>query len=143
MEVPAGRWTFAPSDGDALLTPAGEALIDPATLIGRAGVLTGEGLDGLVSGDPACARWDLGTEVCALVPADDMAALVGRGSAEIEQTTVMRADGSRVVRGPRAGHRRGAVHRPRRRRLRRIRAARERSSRSACEPHPLGSAPPA
>ena len=94
MEVPAGRWTFAPSDGAELRTPAGERLIDPASLIGRAGVLTGEGLEGFVSGDPTCARWALDEQVCGLVSPDDMAALVGRGSADIEQTTVTRADGS-------------------------------------------------
>src|SRR3970282_1662528 len=44
MEVPAGRWTFEAADGTELLTPAGEALIDPTSLTGRAGVLTGGGL---------------------------------------------------------------------------------------------------
>ena len=95
MEVPAGRWTFEAADGTALLTPAGEALIDPTSLTGRAGVLTGEGLDGFVSGDSTCARWDLGTEACQLVPAAGMAALVGLEEADVEQTPVARADGSR------------------------------------------------
>ncbi|MEA2025729.1 MAG: hypothetical protein U9O18_03460, partial [Chloroflexota bacterium] len=55
FEAPAGQWSFALADETELLTPAGESIIDHASLTGRAGVLTGAGLDGLVSGDPSCA----------------------------------------------------------------------------------------
>jgi hypothetical protein len=94
MEVPAGQWAFAPAEGVELLTPWGESLIDHASLTGRAGVRTGGGLDGFVSGDPGCGRWDLGIAACDLVPADDMAALVGRSADELEQMVVQRPDGA-------------------------------------------------
>jgi hypothetical protein len=93
MDVPPGQWTFEPTEPDALVTPAGEALVDHATLTGRAGVRTGEGLDGFVSGDPGCGRWDLGADTCELVPAQGMAALFP-GDSALEQVAIPRADGS-------------------------------------------------
>ncbi len=94
MDVPAGRWTFTPPDDAALSTPAGEALVDVRSLIGRGGLGTGEGLDGFVAGDPACARFNLGADVCAFVPADDIAGLVGLDGSEIEQQSRVRSDGA-------------------------------------------------
>jgi hypothetical protein len=94
MDVPPGQWSFQAVDDDQLRTPAGERLIDPGTLTGRAGVRTGEGQDGFVSGDPDCARFDLGAEACAFVPADAMAALVGLDASDVEQEVVARADGA-------------------------------------------------
>ena len=55
FEAPAGQWSFALGDELELSTPAGEPIIDHASLTGGAGVLTGAGLDGLVTGDPSCA----------------------------------------------------------------------------------------
>ncbi len=55
FEAPAGEWTFALPDGTDLRTPAGETIIDHSSLTGAAGVRTGPGLDGLVSGDLSCA----------------------------------------------------------------------------------------
>jgi hypothetical protein len=55
FEVPEGQWAFALADGPELKTPAGESIIDHATLTGPAGVLVGPGLDGYVAGNPACA----------------------------------------------------------------------------------------
>ncbi len=95
MDVPPGQWTFAPADGVTLLTPAGEALVDSRSLIGRGGLATGDGLDGFVAGDPGCARFDLGADACTLVPADAMAGLVGLDGSEIEQKSVVRPDGAR------------------------------------------------
>jgi hypothetical protein len=97
MEVPAGRWTFEAAGDAELRTPAGEALVEARSLVGQGGLLTGDGQHGFVSGDPACARWDLVgvREACSLVPADQMATLVGRDAAEIEQREVARDDGSR------------------------------------------------
>lgn len=95
MDVPAGRWTFAPVDDAALTTPAGEALVDARSLIGRGGLGTGEGLDGFVAGDPACARFVLGADACAFVPADDIAGLVGLDGSEIEQQSLVRPAGAR------------------------------------------------
>ncbi len=97
MEVPAGRWTFEAAGEAELRTPGGEALVDARSLTGQGGVVTGDGLDGFVSGDPTCARWNLGaaSEACSLLPADGMATLVGRDAAEIEQREVARDDGSR------------------------------------------------
>jgi hypothetical protein len=57
MEVPAGQWTFEPAEGAQITLPNGEPLIDHGSLTGSAGVLTGPGLDGVVSGDPSCG-WD-------------------------------------------------------------------------------------
>ena len=94
MDVPPGQWTFAPVEGKDLVTPAGEALIDHASLTGRAGVLTGEGLDGFVSGDEGCGRWDLGITACELVPADAMAALVATDAGALEQAEIVQRDGS-------------------------------------------------
>jgi hypothetical protein len=95
MEVPAGRWALT-ADED-LRTPGGEALVDVRSLVGQGGVLIGDGPGGFVSGDATCARWQLEgiREACALVPADEMASLVGRATAEIEQREVARDDGSR------------------------------------------------
>ena len=95
MDVPPGQWTFAPADGVTLLTPAGEALVDPRSLVGRGGLGTGDGLDGFVAGDPGCARFDLGADACAFVAADAMAGLVGLDGSEIEQESVVRPDGAR------------------------------------------------
>lgn len=55
FEVPEGQWAFALADGLELKTPAGESIIDHATLTGPAGVQVGPGLDGFVAGNPACA----------------------------------------------------------------------------------------
>jgi hypothetical protein len=55
FEVPAGQWSFALAEGTELETPAGEPIIDHASLTGGAGLSTGAGLDGLVAGDPSCA----------------------------------------------------------------------------------------
>lgn len=99
LEVPAGQWSFEVADDAELLTPAGEALVDHSSLTGRAGVLTGEGLDGFVSGDPDCGRWDLGVDACAFVPVEGMAALVGQVSGRIEQTVVERPDGAQWCAG--------------------------------------------
>jgi hypothetical protein len=97
MEVPAGRWAIEAAADAELRTPSGEALVDAGSLLGQGGVLTGRGLDGLVSGDPTCARWDLVgiAEACSLVPAEEMASLVGREAGEIEQRDIARDDGSR------------------------------------------------
>jgi hypothetical protein len=55
FEVPEGQWTFALADELELKTPAGESIVDHATLTGPAGVQVGPGLDGFVAGNPACA----------------------------------------------------------------------------------------
>ena len=55
FEAPAGQWSFALGDEFELATPAGESIIDHTSLTGGAGVLTGAGLDGFVTGDPSCA----------------------------------------------------------------------------------------
>jgi hypothetical protein len=55
FEAPAGQWSFALAEGSELLTPAGEAIIDHRSLTGAAGVATGPGLDGFVTGDADCA----------------------------------------------------------------------------------------
>jgi hypothetical protein len=55
FEVPAGQWSFALAEGMELKTPAGEPIIDHASLTGAAGVSTGPGLDGFVAGDLSCA----------------------------------------------------------------------------------------
>jgi hypothetical protein len=55
FEAPAGQWSFALAEGSELLTPAGEAIIDHSSLTGAAGVATGLGLDGFVTGNAACA----------------------------------------------------------------------------------------
>jgi hypothetical protein len=55
MEVPAGRWSFTPTEDAQIKLPNGQPLIDHGSLTGSAGVLTGPGLDGLVAGDPACS----------------------------------------------------------------------------------------
>ena len=94
MDVPAGSWTIEAADPAALLTPAGERLVDLGSLTGRAGVRTGTGLDGFVAGEPACARWDLGAEACELTPADGLALLVGVDASAIEQRVLHRPDGS-------------------------------------------------
>jgi hypothetical protein len=94
LEVPAGAWTFEAAAGQDLVTPAGEALVDHGSLTGRAGIQTGDGLDGFVVGDRRCGRWDLGSEPCAFVPAADMAALVGRAGDDVEQSSLTRPDGS-------------------------------------------------
>jgi len=94
MEVPPGQWHFEVADDLEILTPAGEALIDHSTLTGRAGLLTGEGLDGFVSGDPLCGRWDLGADACELIPAEGLAALVGLTGDDVEQMSLVRADGA-------------------------------------------------
>lgn len=61
MEVPPGRWLFAPAtaegeDGaaDGLRTPAGEPLIEHISLTGHAGVLADPELVGVIAGDPTC-----------------------------------------------------------------------------------------
>ena len=94
MDVPAGQWSFAPTDGEELVTPAGESLIDHSTLTGRAGVRTGEGLDGLVSGDPDCGHWAVGVSTCELVPGAAMAALVPTDGGGLEQADITQRDGS-------------------------------------------------
>ncbi len=94
MDVPAGRWSFAPAADLPLLTPAGESLVDARSLVGRGGLVTGEGLDGFVAGDPGCARFDLGAEACAFVPAEAMAGLVGLDGSEVEQRSLIRPDGA-------------------------------------------------
>ena len=58
VEVPPGAWSFSVPEGIELLSPSGEALIDHTALTGQAGLRTGEGLDGFVSGDPDCVRPD-------------------------------------------------------------------------------------
>jgi hypothetical protein len=55
FEAPAGQWRFELADDEALLTPAGEAIVDHVSLIGTAGLLTGPGLDGYVAGDLSCS----------------------------------------------------------------------------------------
>lgn len=95
LDLPAGTWTLETTGEGALLTPAGEPLVDVSSLIGRAGVRTGDRLDGFVAGDPGCARFDLGAEPCDMVSADGMAKMVGIGSSEVEQQSVRRPDGSR------------------------------------------------
>jgi hypothetical protein len=55
FEVPPGQWSFALAEGMELETPAGEPIIDHASLTGGAGVSTGPGLDGFVAGDLSCA----------------------------------------------------------------------------------------
>ena len=99
MEVPAGQWAFEAAEDVELLTPGGESLIDHRSLTGRAGVLSGDGLDGFVAGDPDCGRWDLGAAACDFVPAEGMAALVGRAAGELEQTLVVRPDGAQWCAG--------------------------------------------
>jgi hypothetical protein len=94
MDVPPGQWTFAPAEGKDLVTPAGEALIDHVSLTGRAGVRTGEGLDGFVSGDEGCGRWELDVSACELVPAAGMAALVAMDAGALEQAEIVQRDGS-------------------------------------------------
>ena len=94
MDVPAGQWSFAPTEGDELVTPAGESLIDHSTLTGRAGVRTGDGLDGLVSGDPDCGRWQMDVTTCALVPGAEMEALVPTDGNGLEQADIAQPDGS-------------------------------------------------
>ncbi len=56
FEAPAGQWSFALGDEFELTTPAGESIIDHTSLTGGAGVLTGAGLDGFVTGDLSCAN---------------------------------------------------------------------------------------
>ena len=56
LEVPAGQWSFAPAEGAQVTLPNGEALLDHRSLTGASGVLTGEGLDGVVAGDPSCGQ---------------------------------------------------------------------------------------
>jgi hypothetical protein len=94
LDVPPGTWSFAPTEEDALRTPAGEALIDHRTLTGRAGVRTGEGLVGFVSGDPDCGRWDLGAATCTFVPDVGMESLVPTDGGGLEQVDLTQADGS-------------------------------------------------
>jgi hypothetical protein len=95
IDVPPGQWTFRPEDPEALVTPAGEALIHHATLTGRAGIRTGEGLDGFVIGAPDCGRWDLGVATaCELVPGDGLAALLPTGGNTLEQVDIAAPDGS-------------------------------------------------
>jgi hypothetical protein len=55
LEAPPGQWSFGLADDIELVTGAGEAIIDHRSLTGAAGVATGAGLDGFVSGDPSCA----------------------------------------------------------------------------------------
>lgn len=55
LEAPPGQWSFGLADDMELVTGAGEAIIDHRSLTGAAGVATGPGLDGFVSGDPSCA----------------------------------------------------------------------------------------
>jgi hypothetical protein len=94
MDVPAGSWSVEAADPTALLTPAGERLVDLTSLLGRAGVRTAGDLSGLVAGDPDCARWDLGADACDLTPADGLAVLVGVEASEIERRVIERPDGS-------------------------------------------------
>jgi hypothetical protein len=94
IDVPPGTWSFAPVEPEALTTPAGEALIDHRTLTGRAGVRTGEGLVGFVSGDPDCGLWDIGAAACSFVPGADLEALVPAAGSGLEQVDIAQADGS-------------------------------------------------
>jgi hypothetical protein len=94
FDVPPGTWQVDVVDGEALVTPAGEALVDTSSLVGSGGLRTGEGLLGLVAGDPACARFVLGDDVCTFVPADAMAGLAGLAGSEVEQKAVQRPDGA-------------------------------------------------
>lgn len=94
FDAPPGTWRIDVVDGEALVTPAGEALIDTGSLIGSGGLRTREGLLGLVAGDPTCARFVLGDDVCAFVPADTMAGLTGLAGSEVEQKAVQRPDGA-------------------------------------------------
>ena len=55
FEAPAGQWTFRLASDSGLKSPAGERIIDHASLTGPAGVQVGPGLDGFVAGDRACA----------------------------------------------------------------------------------------
>ncbi len=79
FEAPAGQWTFALADELELRTPAGESIIDASSLTGRAGVLTGDGLDGLVAGDLSCAQ---AAESPAIDETTDSAAEASPGTEE-------------------------------------------------------------
>lgn len=94
IDVPPGTWAFEPADADAFRTPAGEALIDHRTLSGRAGVRTGAGLVGFVSGDPGCGRWDIGGTACSFVPDAAMEAIVPTSTGDLEQVDIAQPDGS-------------------------------------------------
>jgi hypothetical protein len=94
FDAPPGTWQVDVVDGDALVTPAGEALVDLGSLISSGGLRTGEGLSGFVAGDPGCARFAFGADVCSFVPADAVAGLVGLAGSEVEQKAVQRPDGA-------------------------------------------------
>jgi hypothetical protein len=94
FDAPPGTWQVDVVDGEPLVTPAGEALVDTSSLVGSGGVRTGEDLLGLVAGDPTCARFVLGDDVCTFVPADAMAGLAGLAGSEVEQKAVQRPDGA-------------------------------------------------